>query len=56
MQPESLPSEPPGKPQIDTSGGGGLVAKSCPTLVTPWTVALPGSSVRGISQASTHKK
>ena len=20
-------------------GGGGLVAKSCPTLVTPWTVA-----------------
>ena len=21
------------------SGGGGLVAKSCPTLATPWTVA-----------------
>ena len=20
-------------------GGGGLIAKSCPTLVTPWTVA-----------------
>ena len=20
-------------------GGGGLVAKSCPTLVTPWTIA-----------------
>ena len=25
--------------QIPGSGGGGLVAKSCPTLVTPWTVA-----------------
>ena len=22
-----------------TDGGGGLVAKSCPTLATPWTVA-----------------
>ena len=22
-------------------GGGGLVAKSCLTLVTPWTIALP---------------
>ena len=22
-----------------SSGGGGLVAKSCPTLATPWTVA-----------------
>jgi len=29
----------------------GLVAKSCPTLATPWTVAHPGSSVHGISQA-----
>ena len=36
-------------------GGGGLVAKSCPTLVTPWTVAhqaplsmgfFPGKSTR----------
>ena len=31
--------------------GGALVTKSCPTLVTPWTIALPGSSVHGISQA-----
>ena len=22
------------------SGGGGFVAKSCPTLATPWTIAL----------------
>ena len=27
---------------------GGLITKSCPTLVTPWTVSLPGSSVHGI--------
>ena len=32
--------------------GGGLVAKSYPTLATPWTVCnLPGSSVHGILQA-----
>ena len=28
-------------------GGGGLVTKSCPTLETPWTKNLPGSSVHG---------
>ena len=28
-----------------------LVGKSCLTLVTPWTVAPPGSSVHGILQA-----
>ena len=28
-----------------------LVAKSCPTLVTPWICSLPGSSVHGILQA-----
>ena len=27
------------KPFILQGGGGGLVAQSCPTLVTPWTVA-----------------
>ena len=27
------------------------VAQSCPTLVTPWTVGLPGSPVHGIFQA-----
>ena len=31
--------------------GSDLVTKSCPTLVTPWKIALPGSSVHGISQA-----
>ena len=30
--------------------GGGLVAKSCLTLATPWTCNLPGTSVRGILQ------
>ena len=30
---------------------GGLVAKSCPTLVTPVDCSPPGSSVQGISQA-----
>ena len=32
-------------------GGGGLVAKSCPTLATPMDCTLPGSSVHGILQA-----
>ena len=32
-------------------GGGGLVAKSCPTLCNPMDFSLPGSSVHGISQA-----
>ena len=34
-----------------TFSDGGLVAKFCPTLVTPWTVAFQGSFVHGISQA-----
>ena len=25
--------------ESDSGGGGGLVAKSCPTLATPWTAA-----------------
>ena len=24
---------------LKKNGGGGVVAKSCPTLVTPWTVS-----------------
>ena len=32
-------------------GGGGLVAKSCPTLAVLWVGNLPGSSVHGILQA-----
>ena len=27
------------KQKISSSGGGGLVTKLCPTLVTPWTIA-----------------
>ena len=35
------------------TGGGGLVAKSCPTLATPRTVcSLPCSAIHGILQAS----
>ena len=33
------------------SGGGGLVAESCPTLEIPWVVPHLGISVHGISQA-----
>ena len=41
LQADSLPSEPPGK---DINGGcGGSVAKSCLTLVIPWTVACQAS-------------
>ena len=36
---------------LSAFGGGGLVAKSCPTLVTPWTVAHQAPLVHGISQA-----
>ena len=32
-------------------GSGGLITKSCSTLVTSWTVVLPGSSFHGILQA-----
>ena len=32
-------------------GGGGLITKSCPTLETPRTKSLPGSSVHGILEA-----
>ena len=31
-------------------GGGGLVAKSCPTLVTPWTVARQALLFMGFSR------
>ena len=36
---------------LSSSGGGDLVAKSCPTLCNILDCSLPGSSVRGISQA-----
>ena len=31
--------------------GSGLILKSCPTLVTPWTGSPPGYSAHGIFQA-----
>ena len=37
--------------KMDQSLMGGLVAKSCPTLATPWTIARQVSSVHGIFQA-----
>ena len=40
LQADSLSTEPSGKPPYGKGGGGGgLVAKSCLTLVTPLTVA-----------------
>ena len=44
-QAESLPLSHQGSP-LDMFGGGGLVAKSCLTLATPWTVALQCVHVR----------
>ena len=35
---------------IVLGGGGDLVTKSCPTLVTPWTVALQAPPSMGFSQ------
>ena len=38
-------------PRPDSSEVKVLVTQSCLTLVTPWTVSPPGSSVHGILQA-----
>ena len=35
---------------IFKAGGGGLVSKSCPTLVTPWTMALQVPQSMGFSR------
>ena len=32
------------------SGGGGVVAKSCPTLATPWTAVYQAPLPRGVSR------
>ena len=37
--------------RLSPGGVGGLVAKSCPTLATPWTVALQAPLSMGLSQA-----
>ena len=40
-----------GKPILSTcGGGGGLVARSCPTLATPWTVACQAPLSMGFSK------
>ena len=36
---------------LKNCGGGCLVSQSCPALCDPMDCTLPGSSVRGISQA-----
>jgi len=36
---------------LTSPGGGGLVAKSCPTVFDPMGCSPPGSSVHGILQA-----
>ena len=40
----------PGNPSFRRSGGGGLVAKSCPTLATLWTVARQAPLSMGFSR------
>ena len=35
---------------LNMNNGGGLVAKSCPTLVTPWTVACQAHLSMGFSR------
>ena len=35
-------------------GGGGLVAKSCPTLATPWTVARQAPLFMGFSHGQEY--
>ena len=40
----------PWKKSYDQPGGGGLVAKSCPTLVIPWTVACQAPLSMGFSK------
>ena len=36
--------------QVTWHGGGGLVTKSCPTLMTPWTVACQATLSMGFSR------
>ena len=47
---ESLPCSPETIILLISYGGGGLVAKSCPTLATPWTVARQASLSMGFSR------
>ena len=45
-----LKMEPKDETELLESHGGGLVAKSCPTLCDPIDCSLPGSSIHGIFQ------
>ena len=51
LQPHGLDSSwnSPGQ-NTGVGGGGGLVAKSCPTVVTLWTVARQASLSMGFSR------
>ena len=60
LQPITVKSTPsslklPSVPHLPSTGVGGLVAKSCPTLCDPMDCSLPGSSVHGIFQARIMK-
>ena len=47
---KSLPSKQTNSDNVVWHGGGGLVAKSCPTLATPWTVARQAPLSMGFSR------
>ena len=56
LQPDSLPSEPPGKPIYLSASAAAAAAKSlqlCPTLCDPINGSPPGSAIPGILQART---
>jgi len=38
--------------RCEVGGAGGVVAKSCPTLATPWTVAYKAPLSTGVLQAT----
>ena len=47
---ERIQHQPCDLPATPCSGGGGLVAKSCPTLATPWIVACQAPLSMGFSR------
>ena len=53
LQADSLPSEPPGKPQSRTAAAAAKSLQSCPTLCDPMDGSPQGSPVPGILQART---
>ena len=53
LQDNSLPSEPPGKPQVYLAAAAAKSLQSCPTLCDPIDGSPPGSPVPGTVQART---